>query len=212
RKVMAAYLERIVRRIEEAELDLAREVEEQQARWHYRIHRGRVWFDSEVRAAHRQLRQGLPSYIRDSSLRNLLTAPLIYSLLLPLGLLDLWATLYQRICFPLYGIAPVPRGRYFVFDRRHLAYLNGIEKVNCAFCSYANGLIAYVRDVAAQTEEYWCPIKHARAIPDPHDEYHLFFDYGDAGRYRRELTSLRRRQRHRRKHSLRARHASRDGR
>ena len=26
-----------------------------------------------------------------------------------------------------------------------LAYLNGIEKLNCTFCSYANGLIAYVR-------------------------------------------------------------------
>jgi hypothetical protein len=85
----------------------------------------------------------------------------------------------------------VPRRRYFAIDRHKLAYLNGIEKVNCTFCSYTNGLIAYVREVAARTEQYWCPIKHARAIPVPHSRYHLFFDYGDAARYRRDFGALR---------------------
>jgi hypothetical protein len=70
--------------------------------------------------------------------------------------------------------------------------MNGIEKVNCTFCSYANGLIAYVREVAARTEQYWCPIKHSRAIPTPHQRYRVFFDYGDAQRYRKELPALRR--------------------
>lgn len=30
----------------------------------------------------------------------------------------------------------------FGFDRSQLAYLNGIEKISCTFCSYATGLIA----------------------------------------------------------------------
>jgi hypothetical protein len=68
---------------------------------------------------------------------------------------------------------------------------HGIEKVNCTFCSYANGAIAYVREVAARAEQYWCPIKHARAIQTPHQRYHLFLDNGDAKGYRRELTDLR---------------------
>jgi hypothetical protein len=85
----------------------------------------------------------------------------------------------------------VPRRRYFAIDRHKLAYLNAIEKANCTFCSYANGLLAYVREVAARTEQYWCPIRHARAIPVPHSRYHLFFEYGDAERYRRELMPLR---------------------
>ena len=72
-------------------------------------------------------------------------------------LLDLWVTLYQSICFPIYGMARVPRRQYFAIDRHKLAYLNGIEKVHCTFCSYANGLIAYVREVAARTEQYLVP-------------------------------------------------------
>ena len=189
---MSRYLERIVERLRDAEDDLSHEVEEQQQRWHYRVQRGRVWFDKEVRHAHRRLKQSIPAYIREGSVLSLVTAPAIYSLLLPLLVLDVWVWIYQWICFPIYRIARVPRGAYFVIDRRRLAYLNGIEKVNCKFCSYANGLLAYVREVAARTEQYWCPIKHARSIPAPHARYHVFFDYGDAEGYRRGLVALRR--------------------
>ena len=163
----------------------------QQRRWQYRVRRGRVWFDKELREAHRKLRQSIPAYILEGSLLSLLTAPIIYSLLLPLLVLDLWVTLYQSICFPIYGMTRVPRRRYFAIDRHKLAYLNGIEKVNCTFCSYANGLIAYVREVSARTEQYRCPIKHAGAIPAPHQRYHEFLDYGDAERYRHDLGPLR---------------------
>jgi hypothetical protein len=55
-----------------------------------------------------------------------------------------------------------------VFDRYHLAYLNVLEKLNCA---YANGLIAYVREIAGRTEQYWCPIKHARRVIGAHSHY-----------------------------------------
>ena len=174
-----------------AETNLERHVNRGRRRWLSRVHRGRVWFDRELRDAHRRLRQSIPAYVIEGNLFSLLTAPVIYSLLLPFVLLDLWVTLYQSICFPIYGIARVPHRRYFAVDRHKLAYLNGIEKLNCTYCSYANGLIAYVREVAARTEQYWCPIKHARSIPVPHSRYRLFFDYGDAERYRRDLVPLR---------------------
>jgi hypothetical protein len=165
---MSAYVDRVVERLRDIEEDLTR------------------------RQAHRRLRQSIPAYIRDSNVLSLVTAPVIYSLILPFVLLDLWVTIYQWVCFPIYGVARVPRRAYFVIDRHKLAYLNGIEKINCTFCSYANGLIAYVREVAARTEQYWCPIKHARTIPTPHGRYHLFFDYADAESYRRRLPTLRR--------------------
>jgi hypothetical protein len=92
----------------------------------------------------------------------------------------------------LYGIACVPRRGYFIIDRHKLSYLNVLEKLNCDYCSYANGLLAYVREIAARTEQYWCPIKHARAIHHPHPHYHNFVDYGDASGYRSELITLRR--------------------
>lgn len=194
---MSPSVERFVDRIHDAEEHLKREAKDQQRRWQYRVRRGRVWFDKELRETHRRLRQSTPAYILEGDLLSLLTAPIIYSLLLPLVLLDLWVTLYQSVCFPIYGMTRVPRRRYFAIDRHKLAYLNAIEKVHCTFCSYANGLIGYVREVAARTEEYWCPIKHARAIPAPHHRYHVFLDYGDAHGYRNELPALR--------HAMRAR-------
>ena len=163
---MSPYVERIVERLREAEQDLAREVEEQEQRWHYRVHRGRVWFDKERRQAHRRLKQSVPAYIREGSVLSLLTAPVIYSLLLPLALLDTWVTIYQGVCFPIYGIARVPRRHYLVIDRHKLAYLNAIEKVHCTFCSYANGVIAYVREVAACTEQDLVPDQARSGHPD----------------------------------------------
>jgi hypothetical protein len=189
---MSPQVEPIRKRLRDAERDVLEDITAGRRRWRYRIRRGRVWFDQEVEQAHRRLRQTIPSYVREGSLRSLLTAPVIYSLLVPLGVLDAWVWAYQWICFPIYGIARVRRRRYFIMDRRRLAYLNGIEKANCTFCSYANGLIAYVREVAARTEQYWCPIKHARRIAAPHRRYDVFFDYGDAAGYRRGLLTLRR--------------------
>ena len=157
-----------------------------------RAHAGPIWFDDDVVAAHRRMKQPVPKYIWTGSLLNLLTTPLIYSVCLPFVILDLWVTLYQWTCFPIYGIARVPRQPYFAFDRRRLAYLNIIEKMGCTYCSYANGLIAYVREVTARTERYWCPIKHAQPVPDPHTHYEHFVGYGDGEAYHRELPAQRR--------------------
>ena len=128
---MSPYVERFVERLRDAEDDLKREVDEQQQRWQYRVHRGRVWCDKELRENHRRLRQNIPVYIVEGNLFSLLTAPIIYSLLCPFVVLDFWVTLYQWVCFPIYGIARVRRRRYFTIDRHKLAYLNGIEKANC---------------------------------------------------------------------------------
>jgi hypothetical protein len=100
-------------------------------------------------------------------------------------------SLYQAVCFRAYGIPRVRRGDYIVFDRQHLAYLNAIEVLNCLFCGYANGLVAYVREVSSRTEQYWCPIKHALRISDPHRRYRQFVEYGDAEGYRERLAAFR---------------------
>ena len=76
-------------------------------------------------------------------------------------------------------------------DRGRLPYLSLLEKVNCAYCSYANGLISYVREIAGRTEQYWCAIKHARNVPAPHERYREFARYGDAGAFERARDRLR---------------------
>jgi hypothetical protein len=178
-------------RLRATEAAFARDARRQSVRWRYRLDRRRILFDREARAAHRRFRQSIAAFLRESTLTNALTAPLIYSLAVPLVLADAWITLYQWICFPLYGIARVPRRDYFVVDRHKLAYLNAIEKVHCTFCSYANGMIAYIREIAARTEQYWCPIKHGGRVRSPHAHYPSFPEYGDAAGYRAEAPALR---------------------
>lgn len=152
----------------------------------------RVRFAQEVLAQQRRFKTGLLRYVFGAELRILPTIPFIYGLIVPMLLLDLALTLYQRVCFPLYRIQTVRRKDCWVYDRGHLAYLNALEKLNCAYCSYGNGLAAYFTEIASRTEQYWCPIKHSRRILHAHSRYSRFVDYGDAENFRAELQALRR--------------------
>jgi hypothetical protein len=147
--------------------------------------------NARVRAAHRRFRTGLWPYFWRGDMPTLLTAPLIYSLAVPFVLLDAWVALYQAVCFRAWGIARVRRRSFFAIDRHKLAYLNGAEKLNCLYCSYTTGLLAYVREVAARTEQYWCPIHHARRVRHPHERYEAFAAYGDPRAYFDRLPRLR---------------------
>lgn len=88
-----------------------------------------------------------------------LSAPVIYLMIIPLAFLDACLWLYQGVCFPLYGIPAVPRKQYIRDSRKRLGYLSRFDRLNCWYCSYANGLINYAREVTARTERFWCPIK-----------------------------------------------------
>jgi len=193
----------LLRQIAALEHEVEQELHRARTGFRYRIEAGRVRFEREVRLLHRRAKQSIPRFLRESSILNLFTAPIIYSVIVPIGLLDVWITLYQAVCFRAYGIARVRRSTYIVIDRQHLAYLNTIEKLNCVYCGYANGVFAYVREIAARTEQYWCPIRHAKRVRAPHTHYREFIDYGDAEGYRRRLIKLRddlRREPHARDH------------
>jgi hypothetical protein len=175
----------------ELESALAAEFAKRRAELAYTVKGRVIRFEQPMLRRHRELKTRLSRYLLGARPLLLFTAPAIYALIVPLVLLDLFVCLYQAICFPVYGIPAIPRRDYLVMDRSNLAYLNAIEKLNCAYCSYANGLIAYVREVASRTEQYWCPIKHARRVIGAHERYRKFADYGDAEHYKRELDSLR---------------------
>jgi hypothetical protein len=181
----------LIDRIKSLEGELDSELAKRRAELRIGIEQGKVVFEQELLRRHRELQVKLAAYVLNARPLVVLTAPVIYALIVPLVLLDLAVMLYQAVCFPVYGIPKVRRGDYFAFDRAHLAYLNAIEKLNCAYCTYANGVIAYVREVASRTEEYWCPIKHAKRVIGTHARYAGFEDYGDADAYRGELNQHR---------------------
>ena len=189
---MNEHVRNLLDKMEALERELSAELHDQGERLHYRVEGSRVEFTRAVRDAHRRFKVNLGRWLVQSRPRSLLSIPFIYGMSLPLVLLDVSISVYQAICFPLYGIVKVKRRDYFVLDRHHLAYLNAIEKVHCAYCSYANGLFAYSREIAARTEQYWCPIKHARPVLGAHAHYPRFLDYGDPTDFHARVERLRR--------------------
>jgi hypothetical protein len=157
----------------------------------FTVQNRRIRFSEEVSELQRGLKTGVFKYVTGSTLLKVITAPVIYAGVVPMLMLDLFLWVYQSICFPVYGIPKVKRTGYLELDRGDLPYLNAIEKMNCAYCGYANGLASYFREISARTEQYWCPIKHARRIQSAHSRYPQFFEYGDAESYRLGLERLR---------------------
>ena len=182
----------IIADIRQLEQELLEELHAKQEEYSYVVEGKRVRFTKEVREYHRTLARSLRVYFANSRLMHILTAPLIYGCILPALLMDLVVSVYQAVCFRVYGIPRVPRDDFIVIDRNQLQYLNAMEKMNCVYCGYFNGLIAYVGEIAARTEQYWCPIKHARRVGTMHSRYHKFLEYGDGDDFQNRLTALRR--------------------
>ncbi len=107
--------------------------------------------------------------------RELLSFPFIYGMLIPLVFLDICLEVYHQIAFRLYGIEIVPRGEYIKIDRHKLKYLKWYEKINCAYCGYANGLIHYAGIIAGKTEKYFCGIRHRKAKNFHEPKHHKDF-------------------------------------
>jgi hypothetical protein len=181
---MNGEIDGLLERLRQIEDELEQRFEARRAAFRYEIKKRRAVFEASAVARHRQIKIGILRFLRKSPVQSILTAPFIYALVIPLALLDLSVCLFQLVCFPVWGIARVRRSEHIAIDRQYLAYLNGIQKLNCVYCGYANGLIAFSQEVACRTEQYWCPIKHARRVKNPHHRYKHFLDFGDAEGFR----------------------------
>ena len=188
---MTARLEMLLDKIKNLETELIEELQKQEKEFSYEVRKRRVHFEKNVIIRHKEYAKRIFNYIYDAPLRHIVSAPIIWMCLIPSLLIDVTISLYQAICFPIYGIPKVKRQDYIVFDRQYLHYLNLIEKINCAYCSYVNGLLAYIQEIAARTEQFWCPIKHAKRIKTLHSRYQKFVNYGDAAIYRSKIEMVR---------------------
>ena len=188
---MNERINHILLQISALEDELQSAVHEQESRVFFTIRGKSIEFKNSVKAQHLKLKKNLFRWLVTDRPQNLITGPLIYGMIVPLVLLDICVSFYQWACFPIYGITKVRRADYLVFDRRHLAYLNIIEKFHCAYCEYGNGLMSYMTEILARTEQYFCPIKHARKILGKHSRYKDFLEYGDATAYGEKLEEFR---------------------
>lgn len=188
---MTARMKDLAREIVRLQTELDREIERRRGELGWSLKARLVDFEQGLVTQQRQFRVGVLRLMKRAPLTTIVTAPVVYSMIVPLVLLDLWASFYQAICFRAYHIPRVRRADYIALDRGRLAYLNWIEALNCAYCGYGNGVIAYVREISSRTEQFWCPIKHAVRITDPHQRYYDFLEFGDAEGYRTRLERFR---------------------
>ena len=157
---MDSKLDLLLKKMKLLEDELLVELQAKEEQFRYEIRQRKIHFTAAATAQHQKLAKTIRRYLVEARPLSVLTAPVIWSCLLPMLLIDLWATIYQFICFPIYGIPKVRRRDYVVMDRSKLRYLNPIERFNCVYCEYVNGLIAYVQEVAGRTEQYWLSLIH----------------------------------------------------
>lgn len=173
------------------ERDLQVAVQSQESKMFFQIKGTRIEFERSILVAHYRLKKNFFRWLITNRPQNLITGPVIYAMIVPLLMLDACVSFYQFVCFPIYGITKVRRRDYIVFDRRHLAYLNSIEKFHCTYCEYGTGLMAYMGEILSRTEQYFCPIKHAHKVLGTHTRYNRFLEYGEAEAYEAKLEEFR---------------------
>ncbi|MBI1358494.1 MAG: hypothetical protein GC160_29510 [Acidobacteria bacterium] len=188
---MSHNIKDLVAELRDLEDKLREALYEQKTRELFSIDGLKIRFDPDVAKEHRSRMKGVWGWFWASRPQNILSAPFIYGMVGPMALYDLFLSLYQAICFPLYGIPKVRRSSYIRIDRHHLGYLNLVERLNCIYCGYGNGLLAYAAEITSRTEQYWCPIKHAHKLLGTHTRYAHFLDYGDAEDYPERLEEMR---------------------
>ncbi len=108
---MPTAMETLVEGLREARDRIEAEIADRRAAFRYRVERRRVIFEDEMRARHRAMRESLRSFLGRTRPLTVLTAPLIYAMIVPFALMDACVTLYQAICFRAYGIDRARRGR-----------------------------------------------------------------------------------------------------
>ncbi len=164
--------------------EMTLEYEKLKEKYWFTIKWRKIIFNKDVQKKNKREKKPILESIFGTRIRELLSAPFIYSMIIPAIIFDLFLTIYHKIAFKLYKIPYVIRKDYIIYDRKELDYLNIIQKINCLYCSYVNWLLAYAVEIAWRTERYWCPIKASRKMKWWHDWQEYFADYGDAEWYK----------------------------
>ena len=114
-------------------------------------------------------------------------APLVWLMIVPVIISDIFLEIYHQIAFPIFGIRKVKRSQYIkIWDREKLPYLTWYEKIGCMYCGYVNGWLHYASVVAGRTQNYFCAIAHLESRGFVPSEYEKSFaKYGDEAALRR---------------------------
>ena len=188
---MSDRIKEIIDEIEAMKVKLVEEIAVHERHISYEIQNGYVRFEKDIFDKQKENMKNLLAWFRDIPLLHFFASPFVYGMLIPAILFDIILFIYQQVTFRIFKFKFIKRSDYIRFDRQYLGYLNTIEKLNCMYCSYFNGLMQYASAIASRTELYFCPIKHAKKVAYEHEYYKEFFTYGDEEEYQEKLKALR---------------------
>ena len=130
-------------------------------------------------------------FLSRARLSFLITLPSILIMVVPAFLLDIAGSIYQAANLRAYEIPMVDRKKYIFLDRYALKHLNFMEKFFCIYCGYFNGVMQYVSEIAARTEEFWCPIKYSKKVGFKHKRYANYLEHDDIAGYHAKRKKIR---------------------
>lgn len=97
-------IRQLLAQINALEDELRTALHEQESRLSYEVNGKRVEFERAIRDAHSRLKVGIVRWIIADRPQNLICAPFIYGMIIPLAFFDLCITIYQAVCFPIFRI------------------------------------------------------------------------------------------------------------
>lgn len=186
---MKSKINKILEEIRFKKDELLKEYEVLREKYDFEYIKWKIVFSQKRKEANKKFKLSSIRYVLSSQIRHIISMPFIYAMIIPAIILDIFLCIFQNTCFRLYGIPLVSRSEYISSERKHLDYLNWIQKINCLYCSYVNGIFSYAVEIWWRTEKYWCPIKHARKNNTFHNWQDQFADYGDAEGFQDAFTS-----------------------
>lgn len=176
---MRSKINQLLEEIDNKKKELLEEYHKLLDKYSFEFKNWKIVFAKDKKASDKKKKKSIWNSISTTTLRDFLSIPFIYSMIIPVVFFDIFLFIYQQTAMRLYWIPLVKRRDHITYDRKELAYLNAPQKFNCLYCSYVNGFLSYASEIAGRTEKYWCPIKHAKKMRWEHYRHKYFADYWD---------------------------------
>ncbi|WP_373017782.1 hypothetical protein [Thiomicrorhabdus sp.] len=109
----------LIAEIKQLEAELLQELQKQEDKFLYKTENHKVVFDEAALKKHKQQASNLFAYLAEVPILNFITFPVIWFGIFPALFMDLVVSIYQSICFRVYGIPRVKRSDYIVIDRHN---------------------------------------------------------------------------------------------
>ena len=106
---MSNRLDELLGQIRRLEKELILETQKKETEFCYEFREKKVQFTAAAKAQHKRLRVGFFRYLASARWLVILTTPVIWMCIIPIVLVDVIGSIYQAICFPIYGIPKVRR-------------------------------------------------------------------------------------------------------